>query len=95
MFDQYAHKTFDGAQYDPVKHDGPVLAAVFADIGQVEALGQDEVALNGCALPGPFQAVAQLEVDFRAVESAVALIHLIDKAVGLEGFPECRSGKVP
>ena len=81
MFDQNAHKPLHGAEDDAVQHDRPVLAAVFADIGQVEALGQDEVALNGGALPGALQAVVELEVDFRAVKSAIALVDLIGKSV--------------
>ena len=57
-------------------HDRPLLRAVGRGVGQVEALGQVEVALDGAVLPLASQGVLDLVVDLRAIERAAALIEL-------------------
>ena len=62
-----------------------MLVPVLADIFGIEALGQVEIALEGAALPFAADGVGQLEVEFRAIEGAVAGIDLIGQAKMLGG----------
>ena len=78
VFRQDADEALDGAEHDAVNHHRPMLFAVRAGIGEVKALGQVHVQLDGAALPRPTDAVLQMEVDLRTVERAVALVdHIV------------------
>ena len=78
MLGQDADEALDGAEDHAVDHDGTMLLAVSAGVGQVETLGQVHIQLDGTALPGTAQAVGEVEVDLGAVESAVAFVdHVI------------------
>ena len=59
---------------DAVNHDRALAAAVHIHILQVEVQRHLEVQLNRAALPGTTEAVAQVEVNLRAVERTVALV---------------------
>ena len=72
MLGDHADKPLDGSQQGPVDHDGPVLLAVLAHVLQLEPLGHLHIQLDGAALPGPAQAVGEVEVQLGAVERAVA-----------------------
>ena len=84
MLDQNAQKALNGAENGAVNHDRPVPFIVLADKGQVEALRQGHIQLDGAALPGPAQGVFDMQIDFRAVKSAVAFIERILLTVSLE-----------
>ena len=66
-------------------HDGAMLLAVLAHVLELEALGHLEVQLDGAALPGPANAVGEVEVELRAIEGAVSLVDLIGLAQLLDG----------
>ena len=57
-----------------VDHHGAMLLPVRTGVLQLEALGQLAVQLDGAALPGPAQAVFDMEVQLGSVESAVPFI---------------------
>ena len=69
-----ADEALNGAEHHAMDHDGTMLLTVRADIGQIKALGQLHVQLNGAALPGTSQTILEMEVDLRAVECTVAFI---------------------
>ena len=77
MLDQDAEEAFDGAEKSAVHHVGLMLLAVRADVGQVEALRQVEVELDGAQLPRPAERVLDLHVDLGPVEGAAALVNLV------------------
>ena len=61
-----------------------------------EALGQHgQVELDGGDLPVPSEDILDVDVDLRAVEGAVARIHLVGQAVGLECLVERALGGIP
>ena len=74
MLGQDADKALDRTKDHAVDHDGPVLLTVLAHVLQFKTLRQLEIELDGRALPGTAEAVHQMEVDLRAVESAVAFV---------------------
>ena len=55
-------------------HDRTVFLAIFADVSHVEAFRHEHIELDGTALPGTADGVFQVEVQFRAVECAVAFV---------------------
>ena len=61
-------------------HDRALLRAVGRGVGQVEALGQVEVALDRAVLPLAPQGVLDLVVDLRPVEGAAPLVELEGQA---------------
>ena len=79
-------------------HDRTVLFTVLAHVGQIEALGQREVHLNGGALPLTADAVKKLDVDLGAVEGAIALIDIVGQVEFFHGqassVPMLLSGRV-
>ena len=62
------------AKAHAMDHDRTLTASVLGDILQAEVERHLEVQLNRAALPGASEAVAQMEVNLRAVERAVALV---------------------
>ena len=87
MLDQDAQKAFDRAENRAVNHNRSVALVVLADKGQVKALRQGHIQLDGAALPGAVQGVFNMQIDFGSVKRAVALIERIIVAVSLEtGF---------
>ena len=62
------------AEQRAVEHDHPVVGVVGAGVGQVEALGEVEVHLDGPELPRAAERVLEVQVDLRAVERAVTLV---------------------
>jgi len=58
-------------------------------------VGEVDVELNGAALPSPAHAVLQFEVEFRAIESAIARIDRIFVAGVLAGLGQDGFGFVP
>ena len=77
MLSQNANKPLDTAKYYPMNHDRTVFFAVCTGIFQFKPLRHLHVQLDGTALPGPAKAVLQMEVNLRAIESAVALVNHI------------------
>src|SRR5262245_20734673 len=72
VLDQDPDETLEGAQDRAVHDDRPVLAAVLADVLQVEALRVLEVDLDRAELPGTADRVLDAKVDLGAIERAVA-----------------------
>src|SRR5260370_2052954 len=56
----------------PMEDDRAVLAVILAYVGQVEALGGQAVELNRPQLPGSPDAVANIYITFRPVQSHIA-----------------------
>ncbi len=73
VLDQDGAEPLQGPEDRPVDHHGPVPLVVVAGVLHVEALGQGEVALHGGELPEAPDRVAEVEVDLRSVERALAL----------------------
>ena len=76
-------------------HDRTVLFTVLAHVGQIEALGQREVHLNGGALPLTADAVKKLDVDLGAVEGAIALIDIVGQVEFFHGLDKGVGGQFP
>ena len=55
-----------------MKHDWSVLVAVFADIGCIEAIRQNAVALNCAHLPGAANRVGEVPFEFGRVKGTLA-----------------------
>ena len=60
-------------------HHGPVTLPILADIAQVEAFGQVVVYLGRAKLPLTAQGVAEEKVEFRAIETRLALLNRVGK----------------
>ena len=65
-----------------MKHDGPVLLAIAADVGRVQALRHHEIHLQGAALPVAPDRVGKHEFKLRPVEGAFAGVELELRAGG-------------
>ena len=76
-------------------HHRPVRAIVGADIFQVEAFGQVVIELHGAKLPFPADAVADHEVDLRAVERGFPLLGCVVHAQALDDLHQSLLGRVP
>ena len=74
-------EALEGAHQRPVDHHRPVLGVVGAGVGEVEALGQVVVELDGAELPRAAERVGHVQVDLRAVERAVALVDVVLEAL--------------
>ena len=85
VLDEDAEEALEGAEQGPVDHVGPVLLAVLADVGHVEALGHVEIELDGRALPEPADGVLDLDVDLGTVEDGLALHPLVGHSRGSPG----------
>ena len=72
------------AHQRPVDHHRLVLGVVRAGVGQLEALGEVVVELNGPELPRAAERVGHVHVDLRAVEGAVALVEVVLETLALE-----------
>ena len=72
VLDGHAQEALHGPADRPVQHDRPLLGAVFGHILGIEALRQDEVQLQGAALPGPADGVAQVELQLGTIEGTFA-----------------------
>ncbi len=58
-----------------MNHDGALTLSLFVDVFEVEVERHLEVELTVSALPGSAERIAQVEVDLRTVERAVALVY--------------------
>ena len=63
MFDQHTKEALHAAHQRAVDHVRPVLLAIFADVGQVKAVGIVEVELDGGKLPFAPDGILDLQVD--------------------------------
>ena len=95
MLGDNADKAFDRAEYNAVNHDGAMLFTVCSHILKLETLGKLHIELNSAALPGTAEGVLKVEVEFRTVECAVALVYDILLAHLGDGFLEGVLGKLP
>ena len=95
VLDQDPHETLEAAVDGSVEHDGPMLRAIRADKVQVELLGHLEIELDRTALPRPADAVFEMEVYLRSVESAVARVDGELRPGFLERFFERAFGDIP
>ena len=77
--DEALHRAEDGA----MQHHRAVPRPVLADVRGVEALGQDEIDLQGAQLPIPADGVAQHEFELRPVKGALAGVELVFEAAGV------------
>ena len=74
---------------------GPVALVVGADVLEVEAVRELEVDLDGRQLPAPADGVADVDVDLRGVERALALGHHVGDARRLDRLAQRRLGLAP
>lgn len=72
-----------------------MFLTVLSDILHFKALRKLEVELNGTALPGSADGIFEVEVDFRAVESAVPLVYGIFEMEFFERAAERRGRILP
>ncbi len=85
MFHQDPEKPLDGAENGPVDHDGPMFFIVPVLVGEIEPFRQGHVELDGAALPGAFQGVPDVAVDFGAVKGTIPFVDHVLLAVGFKG----------
>jgi hypothetical protein len=83
MFNQNTDKTLNAAKDHTVNHDGPVFFTVGTNVIDIKTLRHLEIKLNGTALPGPANAVFQVEINFGAVEGAVTFVYFIRAVPGV------------
>src|SRR6266542_1478020 len=95
VLDQDAEETLDGPQDRAVKDDGTMGFSVLADVGQVEALGMLEIALDRAELPRPTERVLHAKIDLGAVEGAVSRRHHVWPLRSLERARQCGLPAVP
>ena len=95
VLNQDADKALNGAVNHAVQHDRTMLLAVLPHIGEIELLRHQHIKLNRAALPGTANGIFQMEIYFRAVESAVSFIHHIFQAAMLQGILQRRRGLLP
>ena len=95
MLDERAEEALDGAVESAVHHERLVALAVFADVLELEALGQGEVELHGGELPEAADGVDQLDVDFRAVKRGFAGDGFVLDVAALERVLERTLGQLP
>ncbi len=95
VLDQYAQEPLDGAEQCPVQQHGTLLGAVLLGIFRVQPFGQDEVQLQGAALPGAADGVAQVELQLGAIEGAFAREQFDLHAGGARGAFQLGLGHVP
>ena len=74
MFNQDAEESFNGPKDRAVQHDRSFQRSVLIHIFELEFFWKGHVELDGAALPRPSDGVADMDVDLRSVESAVAFI---------------------
>ena len=67
-------------------HHRAMTLAVLAHVGEIEALWQLEVELNGGHLPFPPDRIHELDVDFRAVEAGLARFPMVRQLHALQRF---------
>jgi hypothetical protein len=66
VFDQHAQEAFHGPQQGAVHHVRAPFLPIFADVLEIEELGEVEVELNGAQLPLPAESIFDLDVDLGA-----------------------------
>ena len=95
VFNENRDKPFDGARHRAMDDHGPMRCVVVAGVGQVEPLRRVVIQLNRPQLPRPTNAVGHIEIDFRAVERAIAFLQFVFAASGLERRPQRGFGAIP
>ena len=90
-FDQDTDEPLERAQNRTVQHYGAVLCAIFPDVVRIQSFGQNEIDLQGAALPITADGVGQHEFQFRTIEGTFAGVQVIIIArrlggVGQRGF---------
>src|SRR5690242_8594195 len=85
----------DRSEQRAVQHHAVALLSRAIDVADVEALRHHEVELDGSALPRSATAVAQDELELRAVDRAVAGLHDIRQAELLDDLPELALRAIP
>ena len=76
MLEQNAEEPFQAADHGTMQHGRPQAHAGAVVVGELEALRQYEVELNGSALPPAAVPIAQLEFELRTVKRAFARFEL-------------------
>ena len=71
---QNTNEALEGTKASAVNHDWLLLGAIGVNVLKLEVVRQLEVKLDGTALPRTAEAVGQMEVNLRTVESAIALV---------------------
>jgi hypothetical protein len=95
VFDDDADEAFNRAEDDAVEHDRLDLLALFIDIVAAEAVREVHIELNRAALPSPAHRIAELEVELRAVEGAVARVDFVGMARIFAGLGQRGFGLIP
>ena len=81
VFDNNTHEPLQTTVASSVEHDGSMPVAIRTHILQAESLRHREVELDGPALPRTLQDVANVEIDFRTIECAIASIDRVVDAL--------------
>ena len=88
VLDQDAEEAFERAEERAMDHVRSGRLTVFCDIRDIEAFREIEVELNRRQLPFASDRVADLEVDFRPVKRAAALVDFVVELMAFERFAE-------
>jgi hypothetical protein len=95
MFDQNSDETLEGTEYSAVQHHRRLSAAILGDVLGVEAPRHRKIHLDRAALPHATDAIAQRELDLRAVERALARQQFPVKPLRIQRIGERLLGLVP
>ena len=95
VLDENPGEAFHGAEQRAVDQDRPMVCVVSSLIGELEALGHEEVELTGPALPRAPERVGDVKVDLRPVERAAAGVQLVLTAESVQCRRQRRLGLLP
>ncbi len=76
-------------------HDRRVFGSVGADVVAAEPFGHREIELDGSALPASLEAVANVEIDLRAVEGSIPRVELVGEVASFESALKRGLRKIP
>src|SRR4029078_10371591 len=88
VLEVHAEEALDRSEDRAMEHHRAVVLAVLAGVGELEALRQVRIVLDGAELPAALQRVVDVELHFRSVERAFAHCLLEWETRALETFAD-------
>jgi hypothetical protein len=93
VLDQDRDEPFERPGHGAMNHDRPMRRVVLAGIRELEALRRIVVQLDRPELPGPSDAVRDVEVDLRPIERPVTFFQLVRAPRRLQRRPNAASAR--
>lgn len=95
VFDEDTDETLIGAEDGAMDDDGTCDGIIGGDVFELEAFGELEVELDGCALDLPPEGVGECDIDFWAVEGAIFRFEVVVDMILRESACEGVFGFIP